>query len=161
MVSVPDTEKVRQGLLRPDLFTVVHDQFLTDTARYADLVLPATTQIEAIDAVTSWGSLHVGWNEAAIDPLGEAVSNSELHRRLARAMGFTEPALFDDDLTVLRAALPGIGLDALRTAGIVDVPYPADRLPYAHGGFATSSGKVELRSDLLAALGQPALPTHL
>jgi len=161
MVSVPDTEKVRQGLLRPDLFTVVHDQFLTDTALYADLVLPATTQIEATDAVTSWGSLHVGWNEAAIEPLGEAVSNSELHRRLARALGFTEPALFDDDLTALRAALPGIGLDALRTAGIVDVPYPADRLPYAHGGFATSSGKVELRSDLLAALGQPALPTHL
>jgi anaerobic selenocysteine-containing dehydrogenase len=161
MVSVPETERVRQGLLRDDLFTLVHDQFLTDTALYADIVLPATTQIEATDAVTSWGSLHVGWNEAAIEPLGEAVSNSELHRRLASAMGYTEPALFDDDITVLRATLPTIDIDVLRTSGEVEVPNDADRRPYANGGFATSSGKVELRSDTLAALGQPVLPMHL
>jgi anaerobic selenocysteine-containing dehydrogenase len=161
LVSVPNTELVRRGLERDDLFTVVHDQFLTDTARYADIVLPATTQIESVDAVTSWGSLHLGWNEAAIAPLGEAVSNSELHRRLARAMGFTEPALFHDDLTALRAALPTIDIDALRADGFVDVPYPTDRRPYADGGFATASGKVELRCDALAASGQPVLPTHL
>jgi len=161
MVSVPETELVRQGLLRNDLFTVVHDQFITDTAKYADIVLPATTQIEATDAVTSWGSLHVGWNDAAIAPMGEAVSNSELHRRLAAAMGFTEPALFDDDITALRAALPTIDFDALRDSGVADVPYAPDRLPYANGGFATPSGKVALRSDALAALGFPALPTYL
>ncbi|MFM2076198.1 MAG: hypothetical protein RJA49_88 [Actinomycetota bacterium] len=160
MVSVPQTELVRQGLLRDDLFTVVHDQFLTDTAMYADLVLPATTQIEATDAVTSWGSLHIGWNEAAIAPLGEAVSNSELHRRLARAMGFTEPALFEDDLSALRTALPSLDLDALRRDGVVGVPYPDDHRPYADGGFPSPSGKVELRSDTLAALGFPALPTY-
>ncbi len=161
MVSVPETELVRQGLLRDDLFTVVHDQFITDTAKYADIVLPATTQIEATDVVTSWGSLHVGWNDAAIAPLGEAVSNSELHRRLAAAMGFTEPALFDDDITALRAALPTIDFDALRDSGVADVPYAPNRLPYANGGFATPSGKVALRSDALAALGFPALPTYL
>jgi len=160
MVSVPNTELLRQGLLRDDLFTVVHDQFLTDTARYADIVLPATTHIEATDVVTSWGHLYLGWNEAAIAPLGEAVSNSELHRRLARAMGFTEPALFDDDLTVLRDTLPTIDLDELRTDAFVKVPYPDDGRPFADGGFTTPSGKVELRCDLLAALGQPALPTY-
>jgi anaerobic selenocysteine-containing dehydrogenase len=160
MVSVPDTELVRQGLSRDDLFTVVHDQFLTDTARYADIVLPATTQIEATDAVTSWGSLHVGWNEAAVEPLGEAVSNSELHRRLAAAMGFTEPALFEDDLSVLRACLPSIDVDALRRDGFADTPFPADRRPWADGGFPTPSGKLELRSDTMAALGFPALPTY-
>ncbi len=161
MVSVPETELVRRGLLRDDLFTVVHDQFLTDTARYADIVLPATTQLEATDAVTSWGSLHVGWNEAAIDPVGESVSNSELHRRLAAAMGFTDEALFDDDLTALRAALPSLDLDQLRRTAIADVPYPTDRRPYAHGGFGGRTGKVELRSDTLAQLGQPALPEYL
>lgn len=160
LVSVPERERVRAGLSRDDLFTVVHDQFVTDTARYADIVLPATTQIEAVDAVTSWGSLHVGWNHAAIEPLGEAVSNSELHRRLARALGCTEPALFDDDLTALRAALPTLDLDALQRDGFADTPFPADRRPWADGGFPTPSGKLELRSDALAALGAPALPTY-
>lgn len=160
MVSVPDTELLRRGLSRDDLFTVVHDQFLTDTARYADIVLPATTQIEATDAVTSWGSLHVGWNEAAIEPPGEAVSNSELHRRLAGAMGFTEPSLFEDDLSALRTCLPSIDIDALRRDGFADTPFPADRLPWAEGGFPTPSGKLELRSDAMAALGFPALPTY-
>lgn len=160
LVSVPERDRVRAGLQRDDLFTVVHDQFVTDTARYADLVLPATTQIEAVDAVTSWGSLHVGWNHAAIEPLGQAVSNSELHRRLARALGCTEPALFDDDLTALRAALPTLDLDALQRDGFADTPFPAGRRPWMNGGFPTPSGKLELRSDTMAALGAPALPTY-
>jgi len=160
MVSVPNTELLRRGLLRDDLFTVVHDHFLTDTARYADIVLPATTQIESNDVVTSWGHLYIGWNEAAIPPQGEAVSNSELHRRLANAMGFTEPALFDDDLTVLRATLPTIDIDQLRADGFVKVPYPSDGRPFAAGNFPTASGKVELRCDQLVATGQPALPTY-
>jgi len=122
--------------------------------------LPATTQIESTDVVTSWGHLYVGWNEAAIAPVGEAVSNSELHRRLARAMGFTEPALFDDDLTALRDALPTVDLDELRATGFVKVPYPDDGRPFAHGGFPTPSGKLELRCDGLRSLGQPALPTY-
>ncbi|MFT3851829.1 MAG: molybdopterin-dependent oxidoreductase [Ilumatobacteraceae bacterium] len=163
-VIVPDAERVRRGLARDDVFTVVHEQFMTDTARYADVILPATTQIEATDVVTSWGHLYLGWNEAAITPRGEAVSNSELFRRLSRAMGFTEPALFDDDMTVLRAALHGSGidLDELRRTGFVRTPhYPADGRPFADGHFPTISGKVELRSDALAAQGHPVLPTFV
>ena len=160
MVSLPSTELLRRGLLRDDLFTVVHEQFMTDTARYADIVLPATTQLEAVDVVPSWGHLYVGWNEPAIEPMGESVSNSELHRRLARAMGFTEPCLFDDDYTALRAALPTIDLEQLRSDGWVKVPYPADGRPWANGGFPNESGRVELRCDSLATLGHPALPTY-
>ena len=160
MVSFPNIELVRQGLQRDDLFTVVHEQFITDTARYADIVLPATTQLEAVDVVSSWGHMYTGWNEPAIEPLGESVSNSELHRRLAAAMGFTEPSLFDDDLTALRAALPAIDLDQLRAQGWVKVPYPDDGRPWAEGGFPTASGKVELRCDSLAAIGQPVMPTY-
>ena len=160
MVSLPSTELVRQGLLRDDLFTVVHEQFLTDTARYADIVLPATTQLEAVDVVPSWGHMYTGWNEPAIAPMGDSVSNSELHRRLARAMGFTESSLFDDDHTALRAALPTIDLEQLRSDGWVRVPYPDDGRPWANGGFPTESGRVELRCEALATLGHPALPTY-
>jgi anaerobic selenocysteine-containing dehydrogenase len=110
--------------------------------------------------VPAWGHLYLGWNEPAIEPRGEAVSNAELHRRLAAAMGFTEPALFDDDLTALRACLPDVDVDALRADGVVRAPYPADGRPFADGRFPTASGRVELRSDALAALGHPALPTY-
>ena len=161
MVSVPNTELVRQGLERDDLFVVVHDQFLTDTARYADIVLPATTHIEAVDITPAWGHLYLGWNSAAIPPRGEAVSNSEVHRRLARAMGFTEPALFDDDLTALRVGLPSIDIEQLRSEGFVRVPYPEDGRPYANGGFATPDGKLHLRCQPDAADGQHALPTFV
>jgi anaerobic selenocysteine-containing dehydrogenase len=162
MVITPNAELVRRGMAREDLFTVVHEQFMTDTARYADLVLPATTQIEATDVVTAWGHLYLGWNEAAIEPRGEAVSNSELFRRLARAMGFTEPALFDDDLTVLRDSIQDVDIDELRRVGFVRTPhYPTDGRPFAAGRFPTASGKVELRCDDLARLGQPVLPTFV
>ena len=161
LVVIPDADRVRAGFARDDLFTVVHEQFLTDTARYADLVLPATTQIEAHDVVLAWGHLWMGWNEAAIEPLGEAVSNAELFRRLARAMQLDEPALYDDDLTLLRAALPGVDLDALRRGGLVRVPYPEDGRPWPDGGFPTASGRVELASDGLERLGHPRLPTYL
>ena len=160
MVVIPDAERIRRGLERDDLFTVVHEQFLTDTARYADIVLPATTQIEAVDVVPSWGHLYLGWNEPAIDPVGECVSNSELHRRLAAAMGFTDPELFDDDITVLADALPTVDLALLRKQGFVAVPYPDDGRPYGSGEFPTASGRVEFVSASLAASGQPALPTY-
>jgi anaerobic selenocysteine-containing dehydrogenase len=160
LVVVPNAELVRRGLLRDDLFTVVHEQFMTDSARYADIVLPATTQIESLDVVPSWGHLYLGWNEPAIEPLGQAVSYSELHRRLAGAMGYTEPALFDDDLTVLHDALPAFDLELLRKQGFLRVPYPDDGRPFANGGFPTASGKVELWSEWLLGRGQPGLPTY-
>ncbi len=161
MVSVPGTETVRAGLLRDDLYTIVHEQFITDTARYADIVLPATTHIEASDVVDSWGHLYLGWNEAAIKPRGEAVSNSEMHRRLAGALGCTEPSLFDDDITALRATYPTVDFDELRSTGFVPVPYAPNHLPYGDGVFRTASGKLELRCDVLALAGKPTLPTFV
>ncbi|MDJ0771434.1 MAG: molybdopterin-dependent oxidoreductase [Ilumatobacter sp.] len=161
LVIVPNAERVREGLDRDDLFTVVHEQFVTDTARYADIVLPATTHIEASDVSPAWGHLWMGWNEAAIEPLGEAVSNSECFRRIAGAMGLTEPSLFEDDLTVLRAALPAVDLDRLRADGWMKVPFPESGTPWANGGFPTASGRVELASDRLEAIGQPRVPTFV
>ena len=161
MVSTPNVELIRQGLERDDLFTAVHEQFITDTARYADIVLPATTHIESVDVTPAWGHLWLGWNEPAIAPVGESVSNSELHRRLAAAMGMTHPSLFEDDHSALAAMLPSVALDELRRIGWVRVPYPDDGRPYADGVFPTASGKLEFVSSALVALGQPALPTYV
>jgi anaerobic selenocysteine-containing dehydrogenase len=161
LVIVPNAEATRRGLARSDLFTVVHEQFLTDTARYADIVLPATTQIESVDVVHAWGHLWIGWNEPAIDPVGESCSNTELFRRLARAMGYTEPALFDDDDDLLAQALPGIDLAELRDVGWVRAPYHTDGRPFGEGRFDTASGRVELASDRLEAMGQPRTPAFV
>ncbi|MDW3215341.1 MAG: molybdopterin-dependent oxidoreductase [Ilumatobacteraceae bacterium] len=161
LVIVPNADQARRGMAREDLFTIVHEQFMTDTARYADIVLPATTQIEAHDVTPAWGHLWMGWNEAAIEPLGEAVSNSECFRRIAGAMGLTEPSLFDDDLTILRDVLPTVDLDALRRDGWMKVPYPENGTPWADGGFPSESGKVEFVSSRLEAMGQPRLPTFV
>jgi len=161
LVIVPNAELIRRGLERDDLFTVVHEQFLTDTARYADIVLPATTQIESDDVVLPWGHLWAGWNGAAVDPLGDSCSNTEFFRRLARAMGFTEPSLFDDDETLLRTALPTVDLDELRRVGWLRVPYPDDGRPFGDGDFGTPSGRVEFASDRLERMGQPRLPVFV
>ncbi|MGI9644417.1 MAG: molybdopterin-containing oxidoreductase family protein [Ilumatobacteraceae bacterium] len=161
LVIVPNAEAVRAGLARDDLFTVVHEQFLTDTAAYADIVLPAATQIEADDVVLPWGHLWIGWNGAAIEPPGEACSNTEFFRRLATAMGCTEPALFDDDDTLLRQALPDLDLDQLRTVGWVRAPYPDDGRPFGDGEFDTPSGRVGLASEMLEAIGQPRVPVYV
>ncbi len=161
LVIVPNAERIRAGLERDDLFTVVHEQFLTDTARYADIVLPATTQIETDDVVLPWGHLWAGWNGAAIAPVGESVSNTELFRRLATAMGYTEPALFDDDETLLRQALPTVDLDDLRDTGWVRAPYPDDGRPFGDGHFDTATGRVEFASDLLESMGQPRVPAFV
>ena len=161
VVSVPNAEAIRRGLARDDLFTVVHENFLTDTARYADIVLPATTQIEQDDVVPSWGHLWIGWNGKAIEPRGEACSNTELFRRLAGAMGYTEPSLFDDDATLLAQALGGsVDLDELKASSWVRVPYPEDGRPFGSGEFPTASGRVELVSAALQSIGQPSLPTY-
>jgi anaerobic selenocysteine-containing dehydrogenase len=160
LVIVPNAEKAREGMARDDLFTIVHEQFLTDTALYADIVLPATTHIEASDVTPAWGHLWMGWNEAAIEPVGEAISNSECFRRIAAAMGLVEPSLFDDDMTVLRSSLPTVDLELLRKQGWIRVPFPDDGRPWADGGFPTESGKLEFFSTRLVADGHPALPTY-
>jgi len=160
LVTAPNAELIRQGLEREDLFTVVSEQFMTDTARYADVIFPACTQIEQVDVVPAWGHLYLGWNEKAIEPLGESVPNTELWRRLALAMGFSEPELFEDDESLIASALHDLDLDQLRTTGFVRLSLPEDLLPYAQGGFATASGKAALINHSLPAVGMPALPTY-
>ena len=158
LVSVPNAELIKRGMVRDDLLTIVHEQFMTDTAKYADYVFPATTQIESVDITPSWGHLYLGWNEPAIDPLGESVSNPEFFRRLSAAMGLTEPSLFDEDLTMLRDTLVNVDLNELRAQHRVRVPYPEDGRPFGGGEFATTSGRVEFVSERLEAMGQPRLP---
>src|SRR5690606_9696691 len=101
----PDLGAVRKGLAREDLFTVVLEHFRTDTADYADWLLPATTQLEHWDIHTSYGHLYVTLNRPAIEPLGEALPNSEIFRKLARAMGQTDPEFDDSDLDLIQQAL--------------------------------------------------------
>ena len=160
LVTAPNAELIRRGLEREDLFTVVSEQFMTDTARYADVIFPACTQIEQVDVVPAWGHLYLGWNEKAIEPLGESVPNTELWRRLALAMGYSEPELFEDDESLIASALHDVDLDQLRTTGFVRLSLPEDLLPYAQGDFATATGKAALINHSLPAVGMPALPTY-
>jgi anaerobic selenocysteine-containing dehydrogenase len=104
-VICPDQNRVLEGLARADLFTVVIEQFMTDTARHADIVLPATTQIEHLDLGIAWGHLYLSLNRPAIAPLGQSLPNTEIFRRLAAAMGLDRPELRDSDETMIRQLL--------------------------------------------------------
>jgi anaerobic selenocysteine-containing dehydrogenase len=166
MVSMPNQSRIREGLLRDDLFTVVHDLFVTDTALYADYVLPATSQIEHLDLSPAWGHLYLALNRPAIAPRGESVSNTELFRRLAKALGRTEAYLFESDESMLRGALAsghswldGITYERLWEEGYARLNRPDDWRPFAYGGFATPSGKAELYSEALLAAGHDPLPS--
>jgi anaerobic selenocysteine-containing dehydrogenase len=166
VVSMPNQARIREGLSREDLFTVVHDLFVTDTARYADYVLPATSQIEHLDLSPAWGHLYLALNRPAIAPRGESVSNTELFRRLAAALGRTEPWLFESDESMLRAALAsghpwleGITYERLWRDGFARLNRPGDWRPFAEGGFPTRSGKAELYSEPLEERGLDPLPS--
>jgi anaerobic selenocysteine-containing dehydrogenase len=135
----PDSGKVVRGFQRADLFTVVLEHFMTDTADLADIVLPATTQLEHLDVHTSYGHTDVLINEPAIAPLGQAKPNTQIFRELAAALGFTDPCFADDDEALARQALIGMDFDALRAQGWLPLPVPEQ--PLAQGGFPTPSGK--------------------
>lgn len=161
-VSMPNSRLIRTGLMRDDLFTVVSEQFMTDTARYADVVFPATTQVEQLDVVPAWGHLWLGWNEPAIEPMGQSVPNTELFRRLARAGGFDDPLFEKSDEELLDLALgPDVDRETLRREGFVRVKGTEQLMPYAEGGFHTASGKAELASSTMESMGQPRLPTFV
>jgi anaerobic selenocysteine-containing dehydrogenase len=158
--TVPDAAATARGLGRDDLFTVVSEQFMTDTARFADVIFPACTQIEQEDVVPAWGHLYLGYNHRAIEPLGESVPNTELWRRLSRAMGFDEPELYESDEVLLARHLAGVDADALRRDGVIRLPLPEDLRPYAEGGFATESGRHEFANTTLESLGHGRLPEY-
>ncbi|HEY4067878.1 MAG TPA: molybdopterin oxidoreductase family protein [Burkholderiaceae bacterium] len=143
----PESPKVVRGFQREDLFTVVLEHFMTDTADHADYVLPATTQLEHLDVHTSYGHTYVMFNAPAIAPLGESRPNTQIFRELARAMGFTEPCFDDDDETLARSAFKPerVDFDALRERGWFKLPI-ADA-PLAEGGFPTASGRCTIASS--------------
>jgi anaerobic selenocysteine-containing dehydrogenase len=156
----PDSDKVIAGFSREDLFTVVMDHFQTDTADYADLVLPATTQLEHYDVHKSYGHLYVLANNPAIAPVGESLPNSEVFRRLAARMGFDEPCFRDSDEDICRTALKGIGWDRLKQDGWQRLELPERFAPFAQGGFPTPSGRCELYSASLEKQGVDPLPFY-
>jgi anaerobic selenocysteine-containing dehydrogenase len=162
LAIAPDSHRVARGFARDDLFTVVLEHFQTDTADYADILLPATTQLEHLDVVKPYGHYYLMANNPAIAPLGESKPNSEIFRLLARAMGFTEPCFADSDETIAQAAVSGDWeFDAVRAVGWKRIGAPRDVARFADGGFDTPSGKVEFYSARAASLGLDALPDYI
>ncbi len=162
LAVAPEGAKVRQGFARDDLFTVVLDHFQTDTADYADYLLPATTQLEHVDVHKGYGHRYWLANNAAIAPLGEAKPNTEIFRLLAARMGFTDTCFSETDEQLAALAIApdarngSIAWSSLRTSGWAKLPGPA--APFAAGGFPTPSGQCEFWSQREADAGRDALP---
>ena len=159
--SAPRQRELLRGLARDDLFTLVVDPFPTDTARYADIVLPAATFLEHDDVVVPYFDLGLAAQVKAVDPPGEALHNSEIFRRLASAMGYDEPALFEPDEAIMERLVAG--------SDLVERPGRAasarQRLPagpaldqFADGVFATPSGRIEIASAAAADDGHSRVP---
>jgi len=164
----PESAKVVTGFAREDLFTVVLEHFMTDTADHADYVLPATTQLEHWDIHNSYGHTDVLLNRPAIAPLGEAKTNTQIFRELSVCMGMNNPLLQEDDESLCRLALQHprnlqstapVTWETLLQDGFAH--WPVQDAPFAHGGFATASGKCEFVSPGLQALGQDGLPDFI
>ncbi|TMC94408.1 MAG: molybdopterin oxidoreductase family protein [Chloroflexi bacterium] len=169
VASSPNAGKIVEGLMRADLFTVVHELFETDTARYADILLPATSQLEHVDLHKPYGHLSLQYNMPAIAPLGEAKSNWDVMRALAASMGFDDAWLKEDANEVIRSVLEataqsnpllaGITLERLQVEGSIPLTIPAEQqVPFANGIFHTPSGKVEFYSEQAAAKGYDPVP---
>ncbi|MDE1557050.1 MULTISPECIES: molybdopterin-containing oxidoreductase family protein [Comamonas] len=162
----PESAKVAAGFAREDLFTVVLEHFLTDTADHADYVLPATTQLEHWDIHGSYGHTDVLLNRPAIAPEGQSRSNAQIFRDLAAQMAqldpaFAAPHFSEPDEALCRTALAGTAMDfeSLLAQGFAHIPVA--EAPFAQGGFATPSGKCEFDNPRLAALGINTLPDHV
>lgn len=166
----PNAGRVVAGLKREDLFTVVHELFMTDTAELADIVLPATSQLEQVDLHKAYGHTLLTYNAQAIPPLGEAKSNWEVMGLLAQEMGFTEPWLHQSADEVIEEVLSatavtnpffaGITLERLKVEHSIPLAMN-ERVPFADGRFPTPSGKVELYSQTLADMGVDPLPGYV
>ena len=164
----PDQSKVLEGFRREDLFTVVHEQFQTDTADYADILLPATTQLEHRDVVMPYGHYYLVHNEPAIEPIGEAKPNWEVFKLLAGRMGYSDACFADTDEDLIRQAvasnreeLKGITLEDLKRDGWARYNLEETFTPFANGGFRTPSGKCEFYSATLENEGLDPLPAYI
>jgi anaerobic selenocysteine-containing dehydrogenase len=164
----PDQAAVIAGLQRTDLFTVVLEHFQTDTADYADYILPATTQLEHWDLQRAYGHTYWLLNQPAIAPVGESLANSEIFRQLAHALGYTEPCFSENDETILRQLVEqqqhpnfqGITWTQLLADGYIRLQLPTPNAAFAHGIFPTPSGKCEFYSEQMAHDGYDPLPTY-
>lgn len=163
-VTIPNQNLVLAGLKREDLFTVVIEHFMTDTAMYADYVFPATTPFENWDLFTSWATPYININQPAIPPLGAAKPNTEFFRLLAREMGFTEDYLYLEDKSIVQSMLnsdhpylEGITFDSLEKTGWARLKVPNEWRPHAAGNFNTPSKKCLLYNPDV----QPALPDYI
>jgi anaerobic selenocysteine-containing dehydrogenase len=165
----PNQNAVVRGMMRPDLFTVVHDQFLTDTTDYADIVLPATTFLEHKDLQGAYGHYYLQLSEQAIAPLGESKSNVWLFSQLGQRIGFTEPCFHDSVDDLIEQALGSEAMEGITRTELerkkeirlqaLTGPGGSAFLPFTTGGFGTPSGKAEFYSSSLAAQGIDPLPT--
>jgi anaerobic selenocysteine-containing dehydrogenase len=168
-VILPEQEKVVAGLSREDLFTVVHEQVMTDTARYADILLPCTTCFEQEDYFTGGWHLYASHSEAVIPPVGESKSDYEVFRLLAEAMGFDDPC-FDESVDEIAAVgfdgadspfLQGVTAERLKREKLVRINLPTrPHIAFADGQFPTPSGKIELYSAKMEAEGLDPLPNY-
>lgn len=165
LAIAPEQNLILQGLSREDLFTVVHEQVWTDTALWADIVLPATTSLEHKDLYVSYWHTFLQWAEPVIPPLGESKPNIEVFQTLAKKMGFTDGCFEDTAEDIARQALnlpywleKEITLERLQKEQFIEVQVP--ERPFAEGGVPTSSGKVELRSQLAVTLGLSEVPSY-
>lgn len=166
-VVAPDTDKVERGLLREDLFTVVHDLFMTDTAKYADIILPATSTFENTDVYRSYWHHYIQIQEPVIPPQGESKSNMEVFKLLAQAMGFTEEAFQDTEEDMIRQALDHPAnphIEHITLDGLKEHRFLKLNMEYQSRYFTappTPSGKIELYSQRMAEAGLPPLPTYV
>jgi len=163
----PQSARVVEGFLRKDLFTVVLEHFQTDTADYADYILPATTQLEHLDVHGSYGHLYVVANNPSIEPLGQALPNTEIFRRLAASLGFNEPCFAESDDQIAACAFTrhrttaGFDWNEVKRRGWWRLDVPGPFAPFSQGGFPTPSGRCEFRSERLAAMGLDAVPNYI
>ncbi len=164
-IVAPNVNKVRQGLAREDLFTVVHDLFLTETAKFADIVLPATSAFENVDFYAASWHYYLHLHEPVIPPYGESKPNNEVFRLLAEAMGFKEQAFKDSDETLVKQSIsdvpnryfPEVTYEELKQKRFIKAQKTAQYLDHME----TPSGKIELYCESLETIGLPPLPTHM
>ena len=162
----PQSGQVIEGFAREDLFTVVLEHFQTDTADYADYILPATTQLEHWDIHSTYGHTDILLNRPAIAPMGESKTNTDIFRALAKRMGFADPCFEEDDETLCRMAFaPTQDMDELFKKGFTHLKSPNGQplpdAPFAEGAFPSPSGKCEFYSQRLADMGQDGLPDYI
>ena len=161
-VSSPEQRRLRRALEREDLLQVTLDLFQTDTANYADYVLPAASFLEFDDVVMSYFNASISAQVKAVEPLGEALPNQDIFRRLATAMGLSDPELFETDTamigTLLDQAKPGLTFATLAEAGTID--YPAEPVvQFERHDYRTASGKIELAGSSFIGAGLPPRPS--